>query len=83
MTTPESKETCECCEKFNVQWKLKDAYNVDKTYNVCSNCLIGLVNLSLTPRQYFNLLKRGHKSSEYQIHSDFYDYEGHALQPKD
>lgn len=51
-------------------------------YDVCMNCLIALVNLSLSPKQFKSLLRRGHKDTEYLLHGDFYDNEGNALQPR-
>jgi hypothetical protein len=72
---------CESCGKFEVQWKLKDQIGDNKTYNVCTNCLQGLMLYDLSPVEYKNLLKNGHKATEFLLHDDFYDEDGRALQP--
>ena len=76
---------CECCEKYPVMWKLKDVYVGEhgaKTYKLCANCLDELIHLALSQKHYKNLLKNGHDADEYFIHSDFYDEDGNALQPR-
>jgi len=72
---------CESCGAFEVQWILKDQSDPNIKYKVCSNCLIMLVSRSLSPQQYFNLLKNNHDENEFLLHSDFYDDHGNALQP--
>lgn len=81
---------CECCERFEHQWKLESTFPLSQLhqstqnplYFVCSNCLIRLVNNSLSKKQYNTLLRNGHDSKEFLLHSDFYDENGRALQPR-
>lgn len=77
-------EKCQVCDENEIQWHLKDAYTGKiPSYDVCTNCLMFLVNYSLSSKQFFNLLKNGHKVSEHLLHGDFYDEEtGEALQPR-
>jgi hypothetical protein len=73
---------CQACKDHENQVVLSDASkNPDKPYKLCQNCLGQLVNLSLTKKQYKNLLKSGHSPREFLIHDDFYDEDGKALQP--
>ena len=71
---------CEACEDGEIQNELKD-YD-SKVYKLCANCIYNLINLNLDTEQFANLLKNGHKAEEFYLHSDFYDEEGVALQPK-
>jgi hypothetical protein len=87
-TTSEVKE-CEACKIFAPQWELTDYppgnyFNgCKKPYKVCSNCLSNLVNLSLSPKQFNNLIQSGHGLNEHLLHEDFYDSgTGVALQPR-
>lgn len=80
--SPKPTSKCQACEKHEEQWVLEGTYTGDVPYHVCSNCLIPLVNLSLTKKQFKNLLKNGHKDDEYLLHGDFYDEQGNALQPR-
>ncbi len=79
----EKSQKCECCNKFPVMYELRDVYRTSTgtTYKVCVNCLIGLVNYSLSKEQYRNLIDNGHVSSEFLLHEDFYDENGDAVQP--
>lgn len=81
-----TKELCECCERHEVMWVLKDVYGDKneraKEYKVCANCLSYLTTYSLKPEMFFNLLRNGHTVREFLLHEDFYDDEtGEALQP--
>lgn len=71
---------CEGCGSV-IQWFLRDRYHPEVIYNVCSNCLLDLVMNSLSKKQFSNLLKSDHKTSEFLLHGDFYSEEGEALQP--
>jgi hypothetical protein len=82
MVKDKKNKCCEVCEDGEIQWEIKDVYNKKVVYKICSNCLSPLTNCSLSPEQFFNLIKNGHKSSEFLLHGDFYDEEtGEALQP--
>ena len=71
---------CESCEKiFDNLIELIDGTS---NYMICHNCLLKLVNLRLTPKNYKNLLKNSHDKNEFYLHGDFYDNNGEALQPK-
>ena len=75
---------CEICKRFDEQWELKDTLRTNGvSYHVCSNCLVGLVNLELKPEEFKQILKSGHTVEEYLLHEDFYDEDtGEALQPR-
>jgi hypothetical protein len=75
---------CQCCEKSEEMYLLQDIYDDKLTppFRVCANCLTFLVNLSLTKKQFKNLIKNGHSSTEFLLHGDFYDDEGNAVQPQ-
>lgn len=75
----EKTEKCEVCDKCDVQWISADACD-ETTYKVCSNCVIPLINCSLSKEQFFNLIKNGHNDKEFLLHSDYY-INGIALQP--
>jgi len=70
---------CEACGEFPQMINLDTR---DGVYNICHNCLLKLVTLSLSNQEFKNLLKNGHKSTEFYLHSDFYDGDGNALQSK-
>lgn len=72
---------CESCEEHQSQWTLKSNYNNKVKYNVCSNCLLGLVAHSITKKQFKNLIENGHSKNEFLLHGDFYDNFGNAEQP--
>lgn len=80
MAKCKSMKRCEACDSFEVQWNLADSYDKKVVYRVCTNCLDDLVNLSLSKKQFFNLLDNGHDPCEHLLHSDFYDDNGNALQ---
>lgn len=73
---------CECncgSEVMVIHKDLPEGY----IYKLCRNCEVGFVNHSLTPKQFFSLIKNGHKVTEFMLHDDFYDDEtGEALQPR-
>lgn len=73
---------CEACKErdSSSELKVKKTKGCDK-YELCLNCLAALINLCLTKEQFKNLLKSGHKDTEFYLHEDFYDEEGNALQP--
>jgi hypothetical protein len=72
---------CECgCGEEHL-YVLTPTYDVGVSYFVCGNCLIGLVNHSLSKKQFKNLLKGGHDRGEYLLHESFYDEKGRAVQP--
>lgn len=76
---------CEACNLAPVTMELKDrGFNNEHIYiyRLCNNCLFSFVNLNLAPQQFKNLLDNGHSRDEFYLHSDFYDEEGYALQPK-
>jgi hypothetical protein len=80
----EAKEVgyCEACREFPATLTIKDSRS-DLIYKVCHNCIISLVNVSLTPEQFFNLINAGHSKHEFWLHDDFYDWDsGEALQPR-
>ena len=70
---------CEACRKNDAQVCHTDLYDKTQTY-LCKNCEVAYVNLSLTKKQFFNMIKSGHTTKEFMLHSDFYDEEGVALQ---
>ena len=77
----EEKFKCESCDELmgiSLRFIIEDA---DAKYIVCCSCAPELLNNSLTPDQFNNLLKNGHKRKEHLLHLDFYDYDGVALQP--
>lgn len=77
------KKKCECGCKNYAQVMHKDLYTNIKTF-LCKNCEISYVLTALSKEQFFALLKNGHKTNEFMLHSDFYDDKtGEALQPKD
>lgn len=51
------------------------------TYKLCKNCECAFVNLALSKKQFFGLLREGHTTAEHMLHSDFYTESGLALQP--
>lgn len=71
---------CEICGSEH-QWTLNDAYHPRIIYEICSNCLIMLVNYSLSKKAWNKLIAEGHSEHEFLLHEDFYDEEGNALQP--
>ncbi|KKL56064.1 hypothetical protein LCGC14_2249170 [marine sediment metagenome] len=71
---------CEICES-DLQWILNDAYHPNVKYEVCSNCIVLLVNCSLTKKFWKKLIANGHSDNEFLLHGDLYDDEGNALQP--
>jgi hypothetical protein len=75
------KKGCEACDYPEVQWELVDKLGTDKTYKVCSNCLLPLVGHALSKKQFNKLLKSSHKRDEFLLHSDFYSEQGEAMQP--
>lgn len=75
------KMGCESCETGDVQWNLTDVYEEKVKYKVCSTCLMFLTTHSLPKDCFKNLIKNGHKTSEFLLHEDFYDNDGNALQP--
>jgi hypothetical protein len=76
---------CQSCGTTHEQWSLNDTLrpgkHKDNPYHVCSNCLLYLVTYSLKPKEYKNLIKNGHSTHEFLLHSDFYDEKGKAQQP--
>jgi len=77
-------EKCEACDKHPQSVCLiHPANSIDLViYKLCNNCLLALVNTSLSKKQFKNLIKHGHDPSEFYLHDDFYDEDGTALQPK-
>jgi hypothetical protein len=73
-------QLCESCSGRERQWDLKS--DNGEVYLLCSNCLIELVNLCLSPAHFKSLIRNGHKATEFMLHSDFYDEDGIALQPR-
>jgi len=71
---------CEACKSFEVQVKLK--LIDEKEYLLCMNCLNNLIDLRLSQTQFLNLIESGHSKLDFLLHSDFYDDEGIALQPR-
>lgn len=76
----EEKFKCEAC---NEQCGISTRTILDdgNKYVVCCSCIVSLINNSLSPDQFNNLLKNGHSRKEFLLHLDFYDYDGVALQP--
>lgn len=78
-------DLCQACNHCKHQWILAstiDSIIDEPPYYVCSNCLIALINLSLSKRGFKTLLASGHTDSEFLLHSDFYNADGEALQPR-
>lgn len=75
---------CEACEERRQSVELIDKgfESPDVSYKICNNCLFNLVNTRLSPKQFKNLLKNGHDVNEFYLHSDFYEEDGTATQPK-
>jgi hypothetical protein len=74
---------CEACGEKDVLCVLEDLFSIKNSrFIVCGNCLISLINLRLSVKQFKNLIKNGHNSNEFYLHEDFYDEEGVALQPR-
>lgn len=72
---------CQSCIDGPIQYRLQgDGEGED--YYLCADCLVEIVNHALTPEHFFNLLNHGHVSSEFLLHSDFYDENGMELQSK-
>ena len=69
---------CECCDN-----QTEDEFRTsDIIYNLCANCMQGLIFLDLSPKQVQMLLDNKHSLSEFYLHGDFYDGETlEALQP--
>ena len=67
---------CQACGKEGVVILIDDVI-----YEVCHNCLIDLVNVSLSRKQ-FKALVEIHSDQAFLLHGDFYDGKGNALQPK-
>jgi hypothetical protein len=72
----ESQIKCQACGKHESQVILQD----DVAYRICHNCLLSLVARALAPEEYLNLVEI-HGNKAFLLHEDFYDDEGHALQP--
>lgn len=71
---------CESCDS-NPAFVTLD-HKGDSVYELCNNCLLLFINYALTPEYFKNLLRHGHTTKEFYLHSDFYDEDGIALQPK-
>lgn len=80
------KEMCSCCvvgyvyNRGNGLLDVNTLVDVDYTYKLSKDLLVGLVMTSLTPEQYKELVELYPNS--FYLHSDFYDKNGVALQPK-
>lgn len=74
------EEKCECGCGNNVSCILTVLGN--RAYKICMNCHSDLTNLRLNKEQFKSLIKNGHITSEFLLHSDFYDKNGKALQPQ-
>lgn len=72
---------CEACEENDVGCEFK-LTTTKEIYKLCLNCMFALNNTCLDQDQFENLIKNGHKDTEFYLHSDFYDEEGVALQPR-
>jgi len=72
---------CEACNGVSAQWLIESLGRDGETYLVCGNCSPPLSNRALSRKQFKNLLQNGHSTSEFLLHSDFYDEDGNALQP--
>jgi hypothetical protein len=81
MKNTKTRKLCQSCERSEQMWNLSSAYKDEPVYAVCANCLLFLTTHSLRPEMYKNLLKNGHKATEFLLHDDFYDDEGNAMQP--
>ena len=76
---------CEACNgPLSVKSTLTEEYygEIISKYMLCANCLLNLVTLSLSPKQFKNLIRNGHTTDEFYLHGDFYDEDGNAMQPK-
>ena len=81
-----SNEKCQGCIGRNAYFILD--CGVGLAYRLCGKCLLDLINLRLTPKRYFNLVKDRNKlphtgdGKEFYLNGDFYDPDtGKALQP--
>ncbi len=71
---------CEACQEAGIQSSL-NTFEASKNYELCANCLPQLINCSLEPKQFKNLIRAGHNDTEFYLHGDFYSEDGVALQP--
>jgi hypothetical protein len=71
--------TCEACGAAPAE--IEEDYDGASPFRVCAACHNRLVNLSLRPREWFNLAKR-HGWWQFLLHDDFYGEDGTAYQPK-
>ena len=75
-----NKHNCEACG-INTNCILQ--VRPKEVYKICLNCLSDLVNVRLSPEQFFSLIKNKHNATEFYLHDDFYDSEtGEGLQPQ-
>jgi len=79
-------QTCEACG-YNGLINILITETETAPYRLCPNCLIMLVNNSLTPDLYFKLREKrwieDRGDYEFYLHGDFYNLEtGEAIQSK-
>lgn len=69
---------CECCyDEHTIEYKDKEA-----TFYLCKNHLTNLIDLNLSPKDFFTLYSR--VGDVYILHDDFYHPEtGEAFQPRE
>jgi hypothetical protein len=72
-------DICQSCRKNSVE-VIDDCDNPAYPYKVCTACHDRLVNMSLRPREYFNLVSR--HGMTFLLHDDFYDENGTASAPE-
>jgi len=77
MKNQKENQTCELCD-FPESCTLIDG---DTTYKLCPNHLLSLVELRLSVKEAKKLIQK-HGNQTFYLHEDFYDEQGHALQPK-
>lgn len=71
---------CEACEHEPAE-RVERCDNSDRPYQICSACFQRLHARALRPLEWYNLAKR-HGWSQFLLHDDFYDEDGHAWQPE-
>lgn len=75
------ESVCQACESVPVEVKEPND-NENSPYLLCSSCHDRLLELSLRPREWYNLAKR-FGWWQFSLHDDFYEDNGEASQPED
>lgn len=75
------KELCEACKVSQVE-TIDDTDDPIQPYKLCKECHHKLQNLSLRPREWYNLAVV-HGPEKFYLHDDFYDENGLATCPEE